>query len=69
MVIAVLTFIHVIQRRSSDGYVSATGMFKASFPWAKHAEEQAERDYVKGLPQTSQDEVAGNVWIPESSGK
>ena len=43
-------------------------MFKASFPWAKHAEEAAERDYIKTLPSTGQDEVAGNVWIPEKFG-
>ena len=57
------------QRRSSDGFVSATGMFKLAFPWAQHAEEQAERDYIKNLPSSSQDEVAGNVWISESFGK
>jgi len=43
-------------------------MFKASFPWAKTAEEQAEKEYLKSLSATSQDEVAGNVWIPESYG-
>ena len=43
-------------------------MFKAAFPWAKHAEESAERDYIKTLPSTAHDEVAGNVWINEHYG-
>ena len=43
-------------------------MFKAAFPWAEHKEETAERDYLKTLTTTSQDEVAGNVWIPEAFG-
>lgn len=43
-------------------------MFKAAFPWAEHKEEIAERDYLKTLITTSQDEVAGNVWIPEAFG-
>ena len=63
-----LTMSSCLQRRSTDGYVSATGMFKAAFPWAKHAEENAERDYVKSLPSTAQDEVAGNVWVSELYG-
>lgn len=57
-----------LQRRSKDGFVSATGMFKIAFPWALHAEEKAEREYLKEKESTSQDEVAGNVWISPESG-
>ncbi|KAK5083445.1 hypothetical protein LTR64_002369 [Lithohypha guttulata] len=43
-------------------------MFKIAFPWAKHAEERAEREYLKSLESTSHDDVAGNVWVsPESA--
>ena len=38
-------------------------------PWALHAEEKAERDYLKSLEFTSQDEVAGNVWIEPEFGE
>ena len=58
-----------MQRRSSDGYISATGMFKAAFPWASTKEEEAERDYHKTLPTAGDQEVAGSVWLAPEEGK
>ncbi|RAL14044.1 apses transcription factor [Aspergillus homomorphus CBS 101889] len=54
---------YFLMRRSRDGYVSATGMFKIAFPWAKLDEERSEREYLKARSETSEDEIAGNVWI------
>ncbi|CBX94017.1 hypothetical protein IAQ61_003891 [Plenodomus lingam] len=59
---------YFLMRRSADGYVSATGMFKAAFPWASLREEEAERLYQKTFPSAGPDEVAGSVWIaPEEA--
>ncbi|GFG20833.1 hypothetical protein IFM61606_00819 [Aspergillus udagawae] len=54
---------YFLMRRSKDGYVSATGMFKIAFPWAKLEEEKAEREYLKTREGTSEDEIAGNIWV------
>lgn len=44
-------------------------MFKIAFPWAKLDEERSEREYLKARSETSEDEIAGNVWISPVLGK
>lgn len=43
-------------------------MFKIAFPWAKAEEEKTEREYLKAREYTSEEEVAGNVWISPAFG-
>ena len=43
-------------------------MYKAAFPWSSQEEEEAEKKFIKGLPETGPEEVAGNVWISPESG-
>jgi hypothetical protein len=43
-------------------------MFKIAFPWAKADEERTEREYLKAREYTSEEEVAGNVWISPTFG-
>ena len=54
---------YFLPRRSQNGFVSATGMVRASFPYITREELAAEQAYLKSQPWTS-DEKFGNLWIP-----
>lgn len=60
---------YYLMRRSSDGFISGTGMFRFAFPWASEAEEEAEKKHLKGLDGADQTEKAGNLWIPVPEGR
>lgn len=43
-------------------------MYKAAFPWSTLEQEELEKRYIKSLPETGPEEVAGNVWISPELG-
>lgn len=43
-------------------------MYKAAFPWSSLEHEEREKKYIKSLPETGEEEVAGNVWISPEAG-
>lgn len=43
-------------------------MFKAAFPYSQPSDEQAEKEYLKDMENTSSEEIAGNVWIHPAQG-
>ena len=43
-------------------------MFKVAYPWASLAEEEAEKKFLKTLPEAGREEIAGNVWVPPAKG-
>ena len=51
---------YFLMKQSKDSYVSATGRFQIAFLWTLHAEEKAERNYLKSKD-ISQDAITGNI--------
>jgi hypothetical protein len=57
-------------RRRVDIFLVGTLRFKASFPWARKVDEEAEKQYVKlNFPNTSRIETAGNLWVDPVDGE
>lgn len=44
-------------------------MYKAAFPYSSVEDEVIEKEYIKTLPATAAEEVAGNVWVHPDQGK
>ena len=47
-----------LQRRSYNGYMSASGMFEVAYPWATRLEGKAKKEYLKSLDPALEEEVA-----------
>lgn len=50
--------------RSSDGYVSATAMFQASFPYVTLDEFNSEYKYIREHLTINSEDSVGELWIP-----
>ncbi|PGH19118.1 hypothetical protein AJ80_04196 [Polytolypa hystricis UAMH7299] len=55
---------YFLMRRVEDDYISATGMFRAAFPWASKEEESAERLYLSSREESDDCWMFGNIWVP-----
>lgn len=44
-------------------------MYKAAFPYSSVEEEVIEKEFIKTLPATATEEIAGNVWVHPDQGR